>query len=517
MLAARIARPIEKLSQIAGKVEAGDFGVRAPVSSTDEVGKLAGSFNSMIERVGNWHKELEKQVKERTAELHQLTRDLSQEIGARKEAEESLSASEQRYRTLFENMSTCVAIYKSVNDGEDFVFVDFNRAAELSERIERDLLLGKSVQEVFPAVRDFGLFDVFQRVWRTGEPERLPVASYRDDRIQGWRDNFVYRLPSGEVVALYTDETARKTAEEALRRSEALLNNIIEQSPFSMWISDAGGTLQRINPACRKWTRLTEEQVVGKYNVLRDEAVEAQGLMPHVRSVFENGGTVQFELLWDSTLLTHVEHDESAKLILDVTIFPVKDERGVITNAVCQHIDITDRKKAEEEVRQLNEELQERVQQRTAELEVANKDLEAFAYIVSHDLRAPLRAISGFSQIVARRHRASLNDEGKRYVDNIVKASGQMERLINDLLGYSRLGRKAVNREPVPLRNVLTEVTRNLSDRLTQSGAQLLLPDEMPAIYGDWALLSQILINLLDNALTYHRDLRSSKDRCGHS
>ncbi|MFH1115751.1 MAG: ATP-binding protein [Pseudomonadota bacterium] len=506
VLAGGIARPIETLSRIAARVETGDFEVRAPVEGTDEVGILAGSFNSMIERVGNRQRDLEVQLKLKTDGLRQLTEELAQEIEVRKETEESLRMSEQRYRTLVENMSTCVAIYESVDDGEDFVFVDFNHAAELTEGIGRDRLLSKSVRQVFPGVRESGLFEVFQRVWKTGKSERHAVSLYKDDRSEGWRENFIYKLPSGEIVALYTDETARKSAEEALRRSEALLTNIIEQSPFSMWISDAEGTLQRINPACKKWTRLTDREVVGKYNVLRDEAVEAQGLMPLVRSVFEEGRTVNFELTWDSTLLKHIQHTEATTLILDVTIFPVKDEQGIITNAVCLHIDITDRKKAEEEVRKLNEELEKRVRQRTAELEIANNDLEAFAYTVSHDLRAPLRAISGFSQIVAQRHRESLDGEGQRYVDNIVGASEQMDRLINDLLAYSRLGRKAVNWELVSLKDVVSQVIDNLSDRVQRSGADLILPDEMPVIDGVRTLLSRILSNLLDNALAYHRD-----------
>ena len=161
------------------------------------------------------------------------------------------------------------------------------------------------------------------------------------------------RLIDGPCTAgFFVDITDRKKAEEALRKSEALLNSIIEQSPFSMWISDNEGTLIRINPACKKWVRVTDEDVVGKYNVLKDEAIDAQGFMPMVRRVFENGEQANFELDWDSTLIKHLGHKEAFKLILFVTIFPVKDAEGRITNAVCQHIDITDRKQAQEELQQ---------------------------------------------------------------------------------------------------------------------------------------------------------------------
>jgi len=294
------------------------------------------------------------------------------DIVGEKRAEETVRESEARYRTLFENMSNCVAIYRSVYDGEDFVIVDFNRAAEKSENIERNHIVGKSVLEVFPGVREFGLFEVFQRVWKTGLAEHHPVSWYKDERIEGWRENFVYKLPSGEIVALYSDETERK-----------------------------------------RW---------------------------------------------------------------------------------------------EQELSRLNDELEERVKQRTRELEAANKDLEAFASTVSHDLRAPLRAIAGFSQIIARRHRASLNEEGQRYVDNIVKAAGQMDQLINDLLNYSRLGRKAVNRQLVPMKEVVSQVIDQLSDRVVQTAAELIIPHEMPIIYVDRTLLTRMLTNLFENALNYRRE-----------
>ena len=202
---------------------------------------------------------------------------------------------------------------------------------------------------------------------RTGRRERM------DRRKQGQRDSYAHRFrhkhghevwtlvsatpiigAQGEFLGSFgmlTDMTDRKKMEEAPRKSETVLNNIIEQSPFSMWISDAQGTLQRINPACKKWTRLTDGEVVGKYNVLSDEAVEAQGLMPLVRSVFEEGRTVNFELVWDSSLLKHIDRAETTKLTLDVTMFPVKDQDDTITNAVCKHIDITDRQDAQKALR----------------------------------------------------------------------------------------------------------------------------------------------------------------------
>jgi PAS domain S-box-containing protein len=150
-------------------------------------------------------------------------------------------------------------------------------------------------------------------------------------------------------------------------------------------------------------------------------------------------------------------------------------------------------------------ELELRVAQRTAQLEAANKELEAFSYSVSHDLRAPLRAVSGFAEIIARRHRRSLNDEGQHYVDNIVEASARMGQLIDDLLAYSRVGRQSLRRQSVSLHDLLAHVIKDLAAPVAESGASIDLPDDRQTVCGDSTLLNQIFANLLDNALTYHR------------
>jgi PAS domain S-box-containing protein len=158
-----------------------------------------------------------------------------------------------------------------------------------------------------------------------------------------------------------------------------------------------------------------------------------------------------------------------------------------------------------QQLQQHADQLDCRVRERTVQVQAANKELEAFAYSISHDLRAPLRAISGFAQIIARRHRAALNEEGQRYFDNIVLAAERMSHLIDDLLAFSRLGRKALTPRPVDLGEILEQVCRELADRVAAAGASLQVAQDLPAIPGDPTLLGQAFTNLLDNALTYRR------------
>ncbi|MEI6842718.1 MAG: PAS domain S-box protein, partial [Methanomicrobiales archaeon] len=146
------------------------------------------------------------------------------DITDRQMAEDALQRSEEKFRQLFTQMPSAVAIYEAIDGGNDFTFKNFNTAAEKIEGIKKEDLLGKRVSEVFPGVKDFGVFSVFQRVWKTGEPEFFPSAVYRDERDIGtWRESWVYRLGGGEVIAIYNDITERKLAEKALEQANRKL------------------------------------------------------------------------------------------------------------------------------------------------------------------------------------------------------------------------------------------------------------------------------------------------------
>jgi signal transduction histidine kinase len=162
-------------------------------------------------------------------ELEQEVKDLEKRVLECEVLDRTLAESEARYKAIFEHTVNGVAVYRAVRNGDDFIFIDFNRAAEKIEHIKRKDVIGKSVLEMFPAVKEFGIFDVFRRVWKTGVPEHFPLSIYKDERITGWRDNFIYKLPSGEVVAVYSDETERKKSEAALHEAHEKLYSFSQE------------------------------------------------------------------------------------------------------------------------------------------------------------------------------------------------------------------------------------------------------------------------------------------------
>jgi PAS domain S-box-containing protein len=150
-------------------------------------------------------------------------------IDALRKIEEALEKSEARYRELFNNMSSGVAVFQVRNDGNEFVFIDFNRSAERIENIKKKNILGRNFVEVVPSAKKYGLLDAFKRVHGTGKPEYHPVAVYKEGKLILWKENYVYRLPSGEIVDVYDDITERKLAESKLLTYQEKLQSLASE------------------------------------------------------------------------------------------------------------------------------------------------------------------------------------------------------------------------------------------------------------------------------------------------
>ncbi len=171
--------------------------------------------------------------------------------------------------------------------------------------------------------------------------------------------------------------------------------------------------------------------------------------------------------------------------------------------------EIADRQQAENEIQKMNEGLEQRVKERTAQLESANKEMEAFSYSVSHDLKAPLRAIQGFSRILMEEHSARLDAEGLRLLSVIISNTNLMAHLIDDLLALSRLGRHAIGKGSVNLTATVRQISEQIKSHEPERDLQFMIND-LPPAQGDRFLLSQVMQNLLDNAVKYTKPKKSA-------
>ncbi len=237
------------------------------------------------EAVQKAYEELEERVEERTTELLKTSEELKQEIKERVEAEKALRESEARYRGLFDNMIEGVAVYEVKNDGEDFVFIDLNEAGEKISATSKDAVIGQSVLKMFPGVKDLGLFEVFQRVWRTGKPKHHPIAQYKDGRIDHWAENSIFKLPSGEVVAVYSDETERIQAEEALRKAYDNLERLVEERTAEL-VKANDGLKREIEDRKQAIEALRKSEE--RYRILTENVADGVSIVQDRRLQFAN-------------------------------------------------------------------------------------------------------------------------------------------------------------------------------------------------------------------------------------
>ncbi len=402
-------------------------------------------------------------------------RDQSQE----RAAEQRLRASEERLRLLIERMSSGVAIYKAVDEGQDFCFVDINPAVERIEKVKREEVIGRRVTAVFPGVRDFGILDVFRRVWQSGEPEHFPVAFYRDERISGWRENFIYRLPSGEVVAVYDDRTAEKQAEEAVQNARALLENITETVPVAITVVNADGRIAFANRRAEEILGLKREQLLRMaYNApdFRIEAI-AGGPFPENELPFAR-------VMASGQAVADIKHaivtPDGKRRELAINAAPMRDASGRLTGMVAAFTDITEQRKFEQ--RLLHAEKMDAIGQ--------------LASGVAHDFNNQLAGILGYAEILLDR----LQDAKLRqYAESICAAAQCAADVARQLLVFSRKDRQII--VPVDLHQVIAEVVKLLEHTVDK---RITIRQNLHAsphhVSGDPSQLQTAILNLALNS-----------------
>ena len=407
----------------------------------------------------------------------------------RKRTEEALRESEEQYRQLFETMTSGVAVYEAVDNGDNFVFRDFNQAGVNIEKVKREDVIGRRVTEAFPGVREFGLFEALQRVWRTDKSEYFPEAFYRDERDPGtWRENWVYKLPSGEIVTVYNDINKRKQQEEVLWESEQRYRTLVENINDIVFTLDRDGNFTYLSPRFKMLTGYLPQDLSGHsfVEILAPDYIEstinrfARGLFGTIISLYE------VELLLK----------DGKRLPVELNVSPLLDAEGQAIGRLGVARDITERKQAEEKAREV-EALRELDQLRSGLL--SN---------VSHELRTPLTSIKGFASTLLRTDVKWSEENQRDFITTIDREADRLTSLISDLLDISRVdaGGLKLDKQDCYITEVLDSINDALAHLTKNHQLQIQVARELPSLFVDRRRIGQVLTNLVENAAKYSQE-----------
>ncbi|WP_432985740.1 PAS domain S-box protein [Dactylosporangium sp. CA-233914] len=319
-------------------------------------------------------------------------------------------------------------------------------------------------------------------------------------------------LQEGEApgaVAVLRDITDRHAAEEQRRSSEELLQLLLDGArDYAIFMLDAAGHIASWSVNAERLNGYRSEEAIGRpYSWLFTPEDRAAARPERVMREADELGRVEIDgaqvrrdgsRFWVHGLLTAVRHPD-----------------GSVRGYVNVSQDVTERKRAEQVIERLNADLEQRVTERTAELREANAELESFSYSVSHDLRAPLRAVDGFAKMLALDYDEVLDEPGRRYVTRIRAGAQQMGELIDGLLAFSRLQRQELASGRVRLDRLCAEVWEELAVERGDRRVELVV-GELPDALGDPRLIRHVVANLLGNAVKYTRDADPARIEVGH-
>lgn len=445
------------------------------------IGLVAGFGFIWKQRNLHFYRENEESLKKLNDELEERV----------KERTLAIKKSEERYRSTLDNLMEGCQIVDS-----DYRYVYVNDVAARQGQSTKEELLGYTMMEKYPGIETTLMFTKLRECMISRHPQQMENEFLFKDGTNGCFSLSFEPVAEG-VFMLSSDISEHKRAEKAHIESEERLSLFVDNlSDYAIVFLDIVGNITRWNTGAQRIKLYHSDEIIGKnFSVFFTEP-DQQNNKPQIMLSKAKSDGQSLDEGW------RVRKDGSL-FWASVTIVSLKKNDGTHYGFTKITHDLTERKLAEEEFKKLNETLEQKVIDRTSQLEVVNKELEAFTYSVSHDLRAPLRAINGYAKILQEDYATKLDVDGINSLIAIMKNSKRMGELIDDLLAFSRLGRKVVPTSEINM-NVLVKSVREDEMIGNSNKIEFEIHELLPA-KGQQVLIKQVLVNLISNAIKFSK------------
>lgn len=427
------------------------------------------------------------------------------DITERKNYESKLLESENKFRQTFDLSPVGIAMV-----GLDKKFLRCNNAFSKSLGYTVDELVDKTISEVtLPEDENIGMPEMVAIAKGRLESAHVQKRYIRIDGSIVWGDLIISLVRDNEgnpqyFLAIIQDITESKLAENEIRLQSEIMSHMGE-AVYLVRIKD--GIIVFANKGFEYMFGYEQGEMMGKHVSIVNAPTEKS---PE-ETAAEIIETLKKKGVWIGEIQNIKKDGTHFWTHANVTIFDLPQFGEVL---ISVQKDITEQKNAELQIKKLNEELEEKVIKRTGQLEAANKELEAFSYSVSHDLRAPLRSVHSFTKILLEEYEDKLDDEGKRICNIISSSATQMGGLIDDLLSFSRIGRSNLNPSKIDMNKMVGQLFEGITSPTERERIEITI-GKLHKSYGDASLIGQVWINLLSNAIKYSSKKKISEISVG--
>ncbi len=478
-------------------------------ATPESIGRTMRDIFQAVKDRGFWEGELPNRKKSgeplfswariaRLGEASDVAVGVLQDVTAKVRAEANLRESEERFRVAFDLAPIGMALV-----GLDQTFQKVNHAFCSMLGYSPDEIVGKAVFDItYP--EDVSVSREETRRLAIGEIQaiRLEKRYVRKDGSTIWGRVTATLIRDGKGIplrslAMLEDVTESKRAEEAVRESEARFRAAFEGAPIGVMIVGPDLRILRANQTLCRVLGYTESELVGRSVADITPPEDIGETLQTSRQLFEG----KFRVLRREK---RYRRKDGQAVLCQLSATLVMDSAGRPSYAIGMIEDISERKRTESDLLALQEGLERRVQERTLQLEVAINELEAFSYSISHDLRAPVRAMAGFAGIALEEHAEALSPEVRRYLEKIRTNAGQMDRLIEDLLAFSGIGRAPLRIGSCDPASIARAAFEGLEGERGGRDIEVQFGD-LPACRADAGLLYEVFANLLSNAIKFTR------------